>query len=176
MCGILPARSLYAITKWGLGTGETFPITYVGKDPTTAWTSIQKVLSRFWRRVHNEDLRNPRLRRHWRHSQRSKVNPGESAKTVNAVRSLHFLTLFSVRHQTSTTETTNAETEWLAFLIRIREGPGFNSRHEERLSCLRVFEVFLGPSRFWTFEIGHNLFLPYPFQFIIHRTIPRYTA
>jgi hypothetical protein len=50
-------------------------------------------------------------------------------------------------------------------------GPGFKSRPGGRLPWLRVFMVFLSPSRQMLgqyLKLGHDRFLPHPFQFIVH--------
>jgi hypothetical protein len=55
------------------------------------------------------------------------------------------------------------------------EGPGFESRHTDRLSRRRVFVFFLCSTRtlpVWYLILGHSYFLPHPSQliFIIHPT------
>jgi hypothetical protein len=50
-------------------------------------------------------------------------------------------------------------------------GPGFKRRPGDRLSWLRVFVVFLSPSRPTresALKLGHDRFLPKPFQYVIH--------
>jgi hypothetical protein len=53
------------------------------------------------------------------------------------------------------------------------EGAGFDSRTEHRLSSQRFrgFRRFLQPNSRIVPRLGHELFLPNPFQFIIHHSL-----
>jgi hypothetical protein len=68
--------------------------------------------------------------------------------------------------------TPNVFVEWLPFVIRIREVPDSILGPGDGLSSLRFFKIFLSPSRRDnTSKLGHNCFLPNPFQNLYHHPL-----
>jgi hypothetical protein len=64
----------------------------------------------------------------------------------------------------------NVVVKWLTFLLRIRKVPGLNLGPETSYSDWGFFVVSSVSPADWynTLKLGHDRFLPHPFQLIIH--------